>query len=171
MIKQIYLPVLLILLCAAGWTGCTSQRQPCLTPKTATLSMQSIHFKSDTATVPVDTSLPSAVFSPVAGSITQYKLYPPQSKFTVSLSPDTTFCQWVFTTDTFSFRDAIVDTINFYYRRHLQFLSNACGFTYFYDLDSVRTTHLMIDSVHILKTSVTNNVNTEHMQVYIHRNF
>lgn len=168
MTRAVYSSLLIIFLCAMGWLSCTQQRQPCLTPRFATLSLRTIHFTNDTVTTPVDTAIPAAVFSPVTGFSQVYKIYPQQSGFTVSLSPDTTFCQWSFTTDSFK-HDS--DVISFYYRRHLQFISNACGFTYFFDLDSVRSTHSIIDSIRILNTSVTNNVNTQHLQVYIHRNF
>lgn len=168
MIKLNYLRAIILALCVCGVLACSQQRQACLTPKIATLSIGTIHYNSDTATVAVDTAIPAAVFSPLTGAANVYTIYPQQSSFTVSLSPDTTFCRWQFTTDSFLYQP---DTISFYYRRHLQFLSNACGFTYFYDIDSVKTTHFIIDSVHILNTSVTNNVNTKHLQVYIHRNF
>ncbi len=171
MISHKILPVILFALCVAGWMACSQQRQPCLTPKTGTLSLETIHFKTDTNTIPIDTALPSAVFSPVTSNAALITVYPTQASFTVSLSPDTTFCQWVFSTDTAGYLAGRIDTMNFFYRRHLQFLSNACGFTYFFDIDSLHTTHLMIDSVHILHTSVTNNVNTKHLQVYIHHNF
>lgn len=169
MIKNKHLTVFLIGLCLIAWAACTQERQPCLTPKTASLIMESIHFKTDTATIPVDTSLPNAVFIPVTAKDTGI-IYPPQASFTISLSPDSNICQWMFSTDT-PIHSFGIDTLTFYYRRNAKFLSNACGFTYFYNIDSVHTTHLIIDSVHILNTSVTNNVSTKHLQIYIHRNF
>jgi hypothetical protein len=170
MIKWKYLPVILLALCCVSWVACTQQRQPCLTPKIASLIMETIHFKSDTSTVFVDTALPSAVFIPLT-NVAAYKItYPLASSFTLSLSPDSNACQWRFTTDTLN-AVAYYDTLTFYYQRKLQFLSNACGYTDFYSIDSVHTTHNIVDSLHVINTSVTNNVNTKHLQVYIRHDF
>ena len=150
--------------------SCTQERSPCLTPKIASLIMETIHFPKDTSTVFVDTAIPAAVLAalPPRKDSLGLVVYPQQSTFTISLSPDSTVCKWIFSTDSLY---NPFDTLTFYYERHLQFLSNACGYTYFYGLDSVHTTHQIIDSVHILNTSVTNNVNTKHLQIYIHHNF
>ena len=170
-----YFPVLLLALCVMGWMACTQQRQPCLTPKTASLIIETIHKQTDTSTVFVDSALPHAVFiaftnDPNALPGRDYSL---GSLFAISLSPDSSVCQWAFTADSLSaaLNPGQFDTLTFYYRRNLQFLSNACGYTYFYSLDSAHTTHKIIDSLHIINTSVTNNVNTKHLQVYIHPDF
>jgi hypothetical protein len=69
------------------------------------------------------------------------------------------------------------DTLTFYYSRKLQFLSNACGYTDFYNIDSLHYTNLAkdslsnIDSIQNTNRRVTNNVNTKHLKIYIHRNF
>src|ERR1035437_1698935 len=130
MIKNKHLPVILIALCLVAWVACTQERQPCLTPKTASLILESIHFKTDTATIPVDTSLPSAVFVPISNTNAPGTSYPPQPSFTISLSPDSSICQWQFSTDTSNYNSNIRDTLTFYYHRNAKFLSNACGFTY-----------------------------------------
>lgn len=164
-----YVPVLLLAFMGISWLACTQQRQPCLTPKIASLIIETIHLTSDTATIPVDTALPHAVFiSMPANDSFKGTIYPLQSVFTLSLSPDSTICRWEFTTDSFQHS---YDTLTFYYQRNLQFLSNACGYTYFYTLDTVVTTHLIIDSVHILNRAVTNNVNTKHLKIFIHPDF
>ncbi len=158
----------IIALIMVAWAGCTTERQPCLTPKTASLNLVCMHLPTDTATLFIDTAIPSAVFIALTKTKEVGTIFPLQSNFTLSLSPDTTFCQWRFTTDSTNTK---YDTLSFYYQRNLQFLSNACGYAYFYTLDSVRTTHLIIDSLLITNTSVTNNVNTQHLQVYIHPDF
>ncbi len=164
-----YLPLILFALCVIGWVACTQERDPCLTPKIAILNVETQHLPTDTATVFVDTALPAAVFTPIttipniAGT-----LYPPQALFTLSLSPDSTVCKWSFTADTATNK---FDTITFYYQKSLKFLSNACGYTYFYNIDSVQSTHNIIDSIHILNASVTNNVNTNQLQICIHTHF
>ena len=166
-----YFPALLLLPALALWASCTQQRQPCLTPKTASLLIETMHKLTDTGTVFSDSALPSAVFTPLTVNPKKQTrfLYPLGSSFAISLSPDTTFSQWLFSSDTLLYAAKIIDTVSFYYTRQLQFLSNACGYTYFYTLDSVLTTHFIIDSLHITNTSVTNNVNTKHLQVFIRR--
>ncbi len=174
-----YTGICLLALTVIGWLSCTQQRQPCLTPKIATLSIETIHFPTDTSTTPVDTAIPAATFIPVVpGKDTQLvTTYPQQATFTLSLSPDSTICQWIFTTDSIQYVHLYhSDTLTFYYQRNLQFLSNACGYTYFYTLDSVHhatssPSYPIIDSIHIINTSVTNNVNTKHLQIYIHPDF
>ncbi|MFI5196037.1 MAG: DUF6452 family protein [Chitinophagales bacterium] len=163
--------LILIALCGIVWTACTQQRQPCLTPKIASLNIHCIHKPSDTATVFIDTALPAARFAAFTGSVEKDFIYSSQSaNFTLSLSSDADSCKWGISTDT-SILNHNFDTLTFFYQRKLQFISNACGFAYFYNLDSVHTTTKMIDSVHIINASVTNNVNTKHLQVYIHPDF
>ncbi len=166
-----YLAPVLMALCGIVWAACKQERQPCLTPKTANLRAEFMHKTSDTATVFSDTALPSAIFIALTRSRDTGFVYPLQkSSFSLSLSSDTVFCQWAFRTDTFSY--TVFDTLSFYYQKHRQFLSNACGFTYFYTLDSIHTSHKMIDSVHIINSSVTNDVITpNHLQVYIHPDY
>ena len=164
-----YLLFILFAIGGIGWMACTQERDPCLTPKIASLNINTQHLPIDTSTVFIDTALPSAVFIPLTTTPNKTgTIYPQQANFTISLSPDSTICKWAVTTDTPNFP---YDTITFYYERKLQFISNACGYTYFYNIDSVHTTHLFIDSIHILNTSVTNNVNTKHLQICIHPHF
>ncbi len=161
--------MILLALCGAGWLSCTQERSPCLTPKIASLNIECLHRQLDTSTVFVDTALPEAIFAPLTNTANNAgTIYPQQSNFTISLSPDSTVCQWLFTTD--SLRQPF-DTLTFFYERKLQFISNACGLTYFYTLDSLHTTHFNIDSAQIINTSVTNNVNTKHLQIFIHPAF
>jgi hypothetical protein len=159
-----YVPLILFVFCGL-WVACTQTRNPCLVPKIATFNIETVHLVKPADTSFTDTALPAAVFIPLAKVDSNVgTIFPLQSIFTISLSPDTNFCRWAFTTD--SFRNEF-DTLSFYYQRDLQFISNACGFTYFYTLDSVHTTHNNIDSLFITNTSVTNNVNTKHLRIYI----
>jgi len=150
------------------WMACKQQRQICLTPKIASFTIESMH-RSSVDTLFSDTALLSAVFIPLTNaSTTDSFIYSQASVFVISLSPVTDTCRWAFATDT---TNNVYDTLTFYYKRNLQFLSNACGYTYFYNLDSVHTTHRNIDSFHITNTSVTNNANTKHLQIFIHPDF
>src|ERR1035441_9427357 len=100
-----YLSFTLFALCGIGWLACTQERQPCLTPKIATLIIESVHLASDTATIPVDTALPAAVFAPIIPKKDTLRgtPYPQQSLFSISLSPDSVICQWEMTTDSLKY--------------------------------------------------------------------
>lgn len=167
MTKALYLPVTLLLLCLIGCMACSQQRLPCLNPVTASLIVNTVHMKTDTSSVPVDSSLPKAAFYPLSNEKNDTSRYQPSALFTLTLAPDSTFCEWIYSANSAQ----PFDTLSFYYRRRLEFISNACGFTYYFDLDSVRTTHWHTDSVVILNTSVNDNVNTKHLQIYIHPNY
>ena len=154
--------------------SCTQERQPCLTPKIASLNIRFVHFTSDTATANFnnaqDTGLPHAQFVAMTGSGLEGRQYTvPTAFFTISLSPVADSCQWMVRADTVSTRP--YDTMTFYYQRQVTFLSNACGFTNFYSLDSVHTTHSSIDSVILTNRSVTNDVNTRQLKIYMHPAF
>jgi hypothetical protein len=156
------------LLCCVLALSCTQERQPCLVPKTASLNLRCVHYISDTNTTVFDTALPRAVFGSITASGNKFVYYPTLSSgFTISLSPDADSCSWLMTTDSLL---QPFDTLGFHYQRKLQFLSNACGYTNFYSLSSVTTTHNNIDSVLITNPSVTNDVNTKQLKIFIHRN-
>src|SRR4051812_4799919 len=112
--------------------ACKHERQPCFTPKTAILNMRTVHFRAPGDSGIVDTALPAAVFGAMTTDSLKGSIYPRQSNFILSLSTVADSCRWMFTTDSFK-QD--LDTLTFYYSRKLQFISNACGYTYFFDLD------------------------------------
>lgn len=151
------------------FAACTQERQPCLTPKIASLNLHFVHFTADTAIASnntQDTALPSAVFIALtSGGGSGVKYIAPSAYFTLSLSSVSDSCAWLFGADS-TITD--YDTLQFYYQRKLQFLSNACGYTYFYALDSVHTSHNHVDSVLITNPSVTNDVNTKQLKIYMH---
>lgn len=167
--------LLLLLLCTiVAISSCTQERQPCLTPKIASLNLRFVHFAIDTAITNnsfQDTALPSAVFAPLTGStINEVRYTTPSAYFTISLSPVSDSCTWLFQADT---NATVQDTLQFYYKRKLQFLSNACGYSNFYTIDSVHASKSsgVIDSVIITNNSVTNDVNTRQLKIYIHPAF
>jgi hypothetical protein len=153
------------------WGACTQERQPCLTPKIATLTMECMHKLTDTSTVFVDTALPTARFAAYSLIGERDIIYTTQnSNFTISLSSSADSCKWGMKVDTSSFANNF-DTLTFFYRRKLQFISNACSYMYFYNVDSVHTTHRMIDSVLITNANVNTNVSSKHLRIYIHPDF
>jgi len=155
------------------WAACSQQRQLCLTPTVASLNIVSMHVISDTGTIFYDTILPAAEFVPLNNKSDSVGVYPQASTFTISLSPASDTCRWLFRADTTGVlpRDYTFDTLTFIYTPNLQFLSNACGFTDFYTIDTVLTSHTNIDSLHITDKSVTNDISAMHVQIFIHPDF
>jgi hypothetical protein len=165
MIKNLKYPrVITLLVGCLSFAACTQERQPCLTPTKASLNVHTVHFVTGNTTA-TDTALPSAVFRAFTGSGVKGFVFNRSATFAISLSQLEDSTTWVMTTDT---TNTVFDTLTFYYFRQQQFISNACGFAYFFGLDSVHTTHYNIDSVLITNSSVTNNVNTSNLQIYIH---
>ncbi|MCF8451232.1 MAG: hypothetical protein K9G49_15265 [Taibaiella sp.] len=156
--------LLVIVLSAMLILSCTQERMPCLTPKTASLNVKTVRVNS--GSVALDTPMPSALFVPFTGSVLTGIIYPQTASFTLSLSPLADTCLWAFAPDTAA--GSMFDTITLRYNRQLQFVSNACGYSYFYNLLSVQSTNHSIDSILITNTSVTNDVKKSHLQVYIH---
>lgn len=158
-IRYITLAVLTLSL----FSSCTQERQPCITPKYASLLLNSVR-RTTTGSI-VDTPMPAAVFGAVTDSGTKGIIFPRSATFSLSLSPVSDSCRWIFAPDTTV--GTQLDTILLKYTRQLEFISNACGYTYFYGLTSVTSTKRNIDSIIITNTSVTNNVNNSHLQVFI----
>ncbi len=97
MIKENKYHLLWIALCCMIWVACTQQRQPCLTPKIASLNMECMHKTTDTATVFIDTALPAALLIAFTDSGAKEIIYPNQTAdFTISLSSVSTMCKWGF---------------------------------------------------------------------------
>jgi len=162
--------IMVLALCVVfGVASCTQEREPCYTPTIASLNIECVHYTSDTATTVLDTALPKAIFGALTNNGVKAVIYPQTANFTISLSSVANSCQWIMSTDSVAYP---FDTLSFFYQRKLQFLSNACGFAYFYSIDSVHFTHNQdIDSIQITNTSVTNNVNTKHLKIFIHPDF
>jgi Family of unknown function (DUF6452) len=160
---------LMFVLCLGLLAGsCTQVRQPCLTPGIASFNIVCVHMPTDTSTVAVDTALPAAVFTSLTQTGPIGVIYPQESSFTLSLASVADSCQWLISTDSLKYTP---DTLSFYYRRQVTFLSNACGYTCYFHLDSFHTSHHNIDSALILNPSVTNNVNLTHFKIFIHPDY
>lgn len=86
------------------------------------------------------------------------------SAFNLSLSPIADSCRWYIQPDSAT---TIYDTLTFYYTRQLKFLSNACGYTYHYNLLDVRSTDYNIDSVKITNRDINGKADVEHVKVFL----
>lgn len=160
MIKKTHALFFLILIVFAA---CSSvDRDPCLLPKTT--SMRVGAYQVDTSGSVIDSVLPSPLWVALTPDSLIGALYTNSSEFYLLLSSVDDSCSYVLQPDT---SIATVDTITFYYDRQLQFLSNACGYTYYFNLKSISTTFHNIDSVKLNNTEVNSDANTaEHVQIF-----
>lgn len=147
----------------AGLVACKQQRQPCLTPDTVALNMKTVQLKNDTLVA--DTATPYPVFIALTSSGMATSIPGSRASFSLYLSPVADSCTWLFMPDT---TVADIDTFIFRYTRELHFISNACGYTYYYNIRSVQHTNYYIDSLKITDANVTSNVNVSHLEVFIH---
>ena len=166
MIKKAGNLLLLLFVVVSGLVACTQQRSPCYEPTIVYAAMGSYRLV-DTSSV--DTFLPN----PIIGSIDSpyLKSQPePRNRFSVIFSPfrDSMryYLQGDIISDSTTYTIEQVDTLTFYYASELTFISNACGYTYYYTINDIKTTHNSIDSISIIDRNVDNNVNTQHVKIY-----
>jgi hypothetical protein len=142
------------------------EREPCLQPTTIQLHVKTMR-RADSGLAVLDTLLPFPLLRPLSGQPTQY-VYDfgrrPTQALAMSLNQVADSCRWSIQPD--SAATSLRDTLTFYYSRQPRFLSNACGYTTFYDLKDYRTTTHAIDSVILQNASVTNDVNVINFRIY-----
>jgi hypothetical protein len=158
--------------CALVQGACDTERDPCLEPVTVALTMHT-YRSADTGTSTLDTLFANALFAPLDSNkiVYQAKAIP---VYRVTLSPVADSCRWYLQPD--SAQVGKRDTLVFFYRRNLQFLSNACGYTYYYTVDSIRSTiRAFADTVHALDSvrlangSINGKADVTHVKLYIHK--
>ena len=147
---------LLVLFCA-----CEQDRDPCLQPTNVYLRVKALRHVTDTTFA--DTLLVHPRWTAIDTGVTLVYL-PKTSAFNLLLNPKSDSCRYALQADS---AVNVFDTLTFYYDHRLQFLSNACGYTYFYTLHNISTTLHNLDSVKLKNEDVNSNVNTpEHVQVF-----
>lgn len=156
--------------------SCETERDPCLEPKYVYVNAHFLVKATDTTFT--DTVFANMLFNPVdnmnlftdTGVNSRYA----GNLFSFRLSPVADSCRYYLVPD--SAANDKRDTITFYYTRDLRFLSNACGYTYYFNIDNVRakyrgitdTLH-SIDSIVIVDRTVKGDANTEHIKFYFFR--
>ena len=143
-------------------TACEQDRDPCLQP--TSVPMRVIAKRPLTDSMFVDSLLPDPVWLRIDTALGL--VYPSNtSSFSLLLSPLTDSCSYALMPDSSAVNS--IDTLTFYYNRNLHFLSNACGFTYFFSLQRISTTTNNIDSVRIINSDVNLNASApEHVQIF-----
>lgn len=171
------LVILALLLLAMSFTACEKQEPDCFQNKQvftwmAFTEKKLVRVDSMIDSVLVDTTVvryKDTLFkSPVLISIgmannirvigSQYNNF-----IGAPLNPDTHSLRYALVYDT---TKSMSDTITYFYNSSVHFISNACGFTNFYHIDSVRTTKHLIDSVVLKERDVTDKASDRHLILY-----
>lgn len=145
--------------------SCEQERDPCLQPTNAYVRL-GCYRPADTGTGLIDTLLPNVILAADSEGVLKALYYGAKdiSKMSILLSSIADSCTYIIQPDS---GISVIDTLQFYYDRELQFLSNACGYSYFFTIRKVNTTHHNIDSVRINNGDVNLNANAaENVQVF-----
>lgn len=142
--------------------SCSIDRDPCLLPTTTSMRLGTYQVVDSNGAV-IDTFLPKPIWIAI-DSNRGIQFADKTAKYSLQLSSVTDSCRYAIQPDSAL---AFFDTLIFYYDRHLQFLSNSCGYTYYFSLKNIRTTYHQIDSVKISNAEVNSDANSqEHVQIY-----
>lgn len=140
-------------------------RDPCLQPRTTVLQARTMR-RADSGTAVIDTLLPFPLARPLSNLQQQYVYGGVRriGRFSLSLDQRADSCRWSLQPDTAV--GTLIDTMTFHYKRQLRFLSNACGYTTFYNIRRVSTTTHAIDSIVLQSPSITTDVSVENLRIY-----
>ncbi len=93
----------------------------------------------------------------------------PDTVMRIAFNPGKDSTRYTFQADTVA--GSLIDTITFYYDPIVHFVSNSCGYNYYYTLTDVRFTKKLLDSVALINTNITNDVKTRNVQFYFYKKF
>jgi len=161
---KLLLPILAALFLLAGMSCGKETREPCLQPRQPLMRAHAYRH-ADTGSALLDTLLPAPLLIPLSGTTLQYYYLgtPRSSQLSFTLSGVADSSRWVIRADTAS---VLQDTFTVYYDPQLRFLSNACGYTYFFHLTQILYTRHALDSAVIANADVTSDANVEHLKLY-----
>lgn len=86
----------------------------------------------------------------------------------VAFNPSKDSIRYTFRTHTDS---TVYDTITFFYTPIVHFISNSCGYNYYFTINNVKSTHNLFDSVALPNSSVTNDIGAKNVQLYFKTDF
>jgi hypothetical protein len=141
--------------------SCQTERAPCLQPIEVNLRF-GCYQRNDTTPTLSAVVLPNAILNPVDSPKTWMEYSKNVSALYLTLSPHADSCRWYLQPDS---AIALRDTMVFYYQTQLHFISNACGYTFFYTLDSLHITRHFLDTAYININTVSDNANEEHVKL------
>ncbi|MEZ5047731.1 MAG: DUF6452 family protein [Chitinophagaceae bacterium] len=140
------------------------QSQICLVPQLITI--QGVYVSQDTSSTIKDTVLDNAIWLFGKDSLfyTQSRNTPYFSIVPSQIQDSSVFYFYI---DSTTIQTSIPDTITLYSQRNLHFISSACGFQTYHELQAVKYSTLTIDSIYISDPNVDNQINKKHLQVVI----
>ena len=155
--------IIIIMLLGSIFLSCQQERNPCLLPTAVNLRLKSISKFTK-----ADTNFNRFNLIAVDGDTLKYLYFGQNNiaRFSLRLSPQHDSCRYIIQADSSL---GLYDTLAFYYARKLQYISDGCGYTYFFDLNKIIHTQHQIDSIAIINSEVNTNANTnplEHVQIY-----
>lgn len=170
---------IMILLGCLGWASCEPKEPECYQPVNVTLisgfvgrdTVRIVDSATNTDTFQLQYT-PRRLLSPGMYALDVDSLYSVigsangEDRLSVPLNPRSDSMRYRFMADTS--RKAAADTLTFYYTSSVHFISNDCGYTNYYQLDSVHTTKNVVDSIALVNNAVTNNQTNQarHVQLY-----
>lgn len=159
-----YSGIRVVLLAVPFFVACNAERGPCLELLSAQVKLGSYRYV-DSSRSYVDSFLPNANFRALDIDSANRWIMGAKgvSKFSLVLSPLRDTARWLVEADS---GQRPADTLTFIYLRKLKFLSNACGYSYTYELKQLLATRNSLDSVAINSYEVTTKAGTEHVRIY-----
>lgn len=171
-----------------GWTSCETKDQECYEPSLVRTTNRFYYFDTMTEQVVIDTvngttitkdslmikvydSLMPAAEMQILDEDSLYTLYGTEAGsniMRIALNPGKDSTRYTFRVDTLS---TTYDTITYYYTPLLHFISNSCGYNYYYTVNDVKFTRNLLDSMRLNDNNVTNDINITNVQLYFKKNF
>jgi hypothetical protein len=91
------------------------------------------------------------------------------SKFSAILSTIKDSTLFFFQSDSSDFSAEQIDTIQVYHTNELHFISVACGYQFYHQINKISFTKHVIDTIYLNNTNVNNDVNKEHLKIVLRK--
>ncbi len=158
--KRIYI-LTGVLAMMVAYSSCEKIKPTCAVPLQALVKANFYQIDTNGNEYPV--ALPNAYIG-AQGNDSLYVNGAALQNVALPLSPNTDAVNFFIKTDS----TAVTDTLRFSYDKELKFISNTCGYTYFFTLKSASTGGATIDSVKIIRAAVNNSTNDQNIKIYFH---
>lgn len=145
-------------------SSCDVAKNPCLLPTLATVNVQCVRLDAGSGKY-VDTALVNANFMCLDIDSARYWYYGARrvSRFALVLAPQKDTVRWTLQVDSGFSK---IDTFFFVYESRLTFYSNACGYSYKYQLKQVPYTRHNLDSCSIINPEIGTKADVQNVQIF-----
>jgi hypothetical protein len=141
-------------------SSCEKTKPACAVPLQALVKVN--FYQVDTNGLEYGVLLPNAYIGAAGNDSLYAKGVANMGGVALPLEPGTGEVRFFIRTDS----TAVTDTVRFTYTQELKFISNACGYTYFFNLNAAGAAGTAIDSVKIVKADVNNTSNDQNVKIY-----